>query len=99
MKNLKLLGLLALSVSCISATTAPIRGDESLNGYRVDFFNNYLRQEFTLSNGTKGKGDNLIYQSVNVEKDALVHPSELRGEVSPASTAFGSCFEVYPLGA
>ena len=72
MKNIKLLGLVALSLSCISATIAPIKADESFNGYHVYFFNNYLREEFTLSNGTKGKGDNLLYQTVTVEKDALV---------------------------
>ena len=73
MKNIKLLGLVALSLSCISATVAPIKNTEpSFDGYTVYFFNNYLREEFTLSNGTKGKGDNLLYQTVTVEKDALV---------------------------
>ncbi|MBQ6730759.1 MAG: InlB B-repeat-containing protein [Bacilli bacterium] len=73
MKNIKLLGLVALSLSCISATIAPIKNDEGFLGYRVDFFNNYLREDFTLSNGTKGRGNNLLYQTVLVEKDALVN--------------------------
>ena len=34
--------------------------------YDVDFFNNYLREEFELSNGTKARGNNIIYQSVEV---------------------------------
>ena len=69
--KLKLLGLLALSLSCISATVAS-QAETGLDGYRVDFYNNYLREDFTLSNGTKGKGNNLLYQTLMVEKDALV---------------------------
>ena len=43
--------------------------------YHVDFFNNYLREEFTLSNGQKGKGNNLIYKTVDViENDLLEKP-------------------------
>ena len=69
--KLKLLGLLALSLSCISATVAS-QAETGLDGYRVDFYNNYLREDFTLSNGTKGKGNNLLYQTLMVEKDALI---------------------------
>ena len=44
--KLKLLGLVALSLSCISATVAPIKNTEpSFDGYTVDFFNNYLRED------------------------------------------------------
>ena len=38
----------------------------------VDFYNNYLREDFVLSNGTKGKGNNLLYKSLEVEKDSLL---------------------------
>lgn len=38
----------------------------------VDFFNNYAREEFELSNGFNGKGDNLIYKTVQVNKNSLV---------------------------
>ena len=69
--KLKLLGFLALSLSCISATVAS-QAETGLDGYRVDFYNNYLREDFTLSNGTKGKGNNLLYQTLMVEKDALI---------------------------
>ena len=69
--KLKLLGLLALSLSCISATVAS-QAETGLDSYRVDFYNNYLREDFTLSNGTKGKGNNLLYQTLMVEKDALI---------------------------
>ena len=69
--KLKLLGLVALSLSCISATVAS-EADKKYNGCRVDFFNNYLREDFTLSNGTKGKGNNLLYQTLTVERGTLV---------------------------
>ena len=45
--------------------------------YHVDFFDNYLREEFTLSNGTVVKGNNVIFKTVDVEKDSLLEkPSE-----------------------
>ena len=44
--------------------------------YKVDFFNNYLREDFTLSTGFKGKGNNLIYTSFNVEVDDLLEKPE-----------------------
>ena len=72
--KLKLLGLVALSLSCISATVAPIKNTEpSFDGYTVDFFNNYLREDVVLSNGTSAKGNNVLYQSVEVMKYALVN--------------------------
>ena len=40
--------------------------------YFVDFFQNYLREEFTLSSGFIGKGNNLIYKTVTVNADSLV---------------------------
>ena len=38
----------------------------------VDFFNNYLREDFTLSNGTKARGNNLIYQTVETMDRELI---------------------------
>ena len=38
----------------------------------VDFYNNYLREEFTLSNGTKGKGNNLLYKTVEAYYGGLL---------------------------
>ena len=40
--------------------------------YHVDFFDNYLREDFVLSNGTKGKGNNLLYRTVEVGSGDLV---------------------------
>ena len=36
----------------------------SPNILHVDFFNNFMREEFTLSNGRTGKGNNLIYKTI-----------------------------------
>ena len=44
--------------------------------YNVDFFNNYLREDFVLSNGMKGKGNNLIYKTVEVKSGELVAKPE-----------------------
>ena len=74
--ELKLLGLVALSLSCISATVTPIRANESSNNYHVDFFNNYLREDVVLSNGTYAKGNNVLYKTVEVAPDALVNKPE-----------------------
>ena len=42
----------------------------------VDFFNNYLREEFTLSNGAKGKGNNLIYKTIQVMPEDKIEKPE-----------------------
>ena len=52
----------------------------------VDFFNNYSREDFTLSNGFTGRGNNIIYKTVEVVKDGLVsrpdNPSRPRYQFS-----------------
>ena len=58
--GLALTGAVALGVAMhVNYATPP-----ETRPCRVDFFNNYLREEFELSNGTKGKGNNLLYKSV-----------------------------------
>ena len=58
--SLILAGAVAFGVTAhASYATEP-----QLKTFRVDFYNNYLREEFTLSNGTKGRGNNLLYKSV-----------------------------------
>ena len=76
MKRLKLLGLAALSLCCISAgegESKPIieRLEPGVDAFYVDFFNNFNRGEFTLSNGTIGKGNNMIYETKLIKKDEL----------------------------
>ena len=46
--------------------------EPQLKTFQVDFYNNYLREEFTLSNGTKGKGNNLLYKSVEAKDLCLL---------------------------
>ena len=73
MKHIKLLGLAVLSLSCISATV-PLNDEPPVPGsviHYVDFFNNFNRQEFTLSNGTTGKGNNMIFKTIEVNGE---HP-------------------------
>ena len=38
----------------------------------VDFFNNFMREEFTLSNGRTGKGNNLIYKTIQAVPDTKI---------------------------
>ena len=49
---------------------APVQADNT--SYHVDFFNNYLRQPFVLSNGYPGVGNNVLYQTVEVPANSLV---------------------------
>ena len=42
----------------------------------VDFYNNYLREDFVLSDGTPCRGNNIIYKTVEVEDDQLVTKPE-----------------------
>ena len=69
-KKNKLIGTLGLCVACAAAITSTIQKASSTNAWfqpvYVDFFNNYLREDFELSNGVKGKGNNLIYLTVQV---------------------------------
>ena len=55
-----------LLMACTSQTDGLKATPEEVQSYYVDFFNNYLREDFELSNGTKGKGNNLIYLSTTV---------------------------------
>ena len=74
-KKLKLsLALSALfvlgAVTSLAGGIKPVNADNEM--CYVDFFNNYKREDFTLSNGVTGKGNNLLYKSVQVAKDSLV---------------------------
>ena len=69
---LPIIGLALCSVVVVGAAHAVYATEPQAKTYQVDFFNNYQREEFTLSNGTKGKGNNLLYQTLMVEKDALI---------------------------
>ena len=73
-KTLSLLGL------CFGMTTAMAIGSASgvfasqpsLHTYKVSFFKNFAREEFTFTNGTKAKGNNLLFKTVEAEEGKLL---------------------------
>ena len=74
--KIKLLAITGLTFSFIgslalSSKENPSNAAENKT-YYVDFFNNYIREDFTLSNGIEGRGNNLIYQTVQVNANSLV---------------------------
>lgn len=64
--------------TCLTiATFMPYQSQKGIKAmeektYYVDFFSNYQREEFVLSNDFKGKGNNLLYQTINVNQNSLV---------------------------
>ncbi len=69
---LPVIGLALCSVVAIGVASGAYATEPQARTFQVDFFNNYLREEFTLSNGTKGKGNNLLYKSVEAMEHALL---------------------------
>ena len=78
MKKLRLLGLVAISLSCISATSMPEQEPPTPGSviHYVDFFNNFNRQEFELSNGMTGKGNNMIFKTVEITGEHTIQKPE-----------------------
>ena len=68
-----LVSLLSISVLSTIGTNL-IKADETI--YHVDFYDNYLRQEFVLSSGYKGIGNNLLYKTIDVTANSLVSKPE-----------------------
>ena len=74
MKAIKLMPIFLasmFSVSVLAGTGIKVASADA-ESYYVDFFNNYKREEFSLSSGFIGKGNNLIYETRKVTKDSLV---------------------------
>ena len=70
---LPILGLTLTGVVAIGVVSHAVYATEpQVHTYIVDFFNNYQREEFTLSNGQKGKGNNLLYLSVEAKEFGLL---------------------------
>lgn len=69
---LPVIGLALCSVVAIGVASGAYATEPQARTFQVDFFNNYLREEFTLSSGTKGKGNNLLYKSVEAMEHALL---------------------------
>ena len=82
MKNkIKLIGTLGLSIACAAIVIGTAQRLSPNNAwfklYYVDFFNNYLREDFELSDGTKGKGNNIVYLTIQVgEGDKVEKPAD-----------------------
>ena len=80
-KKITFLATLGLTLSCAFALTNNINkltAQEEAGSviHYVDFFNNYKREEFELSNGFKGKGNNLIYKTIEVRGENLIEKPE-----------------------
>ena len=74
---LPIVGIALVSAVAFSAVAHAVYANSPVPPtYQVDFYNNYLREEFTLSNGTKGKGNNLLYKTVVTFKDGLLEKPE-----------------------
>ena len=75
-----LLPVLGLTLTCVVAIGVSSNGvyatPPQVRTYIVDYFNNYQREEFTLSNGQKGKGNNLLYKSVEAKEYCLLEKPE-----------------------
>ena len=79
-RKFKILALTGLIISSAAMVATSVYGQEVKavedKLYYVDFFDNYLREEFTLSNGFIGKGNNLIFKTVQVSENSLVAKPE-----------------------
>ena len=66
-----ILMLSAVSILAVGCSGAQGASADSKT-YYVDFFNNYLREDFVLSSELTGRGNNLIYKTVVVTEGSLV---------------------------
>ena len=74
-KNIKLLFAISLTLSCaavaVTGISSKLASADPQTSYTVDFFNNYNREEITLSNGFKAKGNNILFKTELVSENAL----------------------------
>ena len=80
-KKSQLLFTLGLAISSVGliATGIQEKGASAMDNEKfvVEFYNNFLRQEITLSNGVKAKGNNILFKTVEVPANSVVaKPSE-----------------------
>ena len=74
-KKLRLGCTLALALSCsavVACNSLKNVNAEPITTCFVDFFDNYLREEFVLSSGYFGRGNNIIYTTVAVPMNTKV---------------------------
>lgn len=71
---------LVISSAALIATNQPVKGvhanEETPNLCYVDFFDNYLREDFTLTSGFTGKGNNLLYTSITAIQGQTISKPE-----------------------
>ena len=75
-KNIKLLIIFGVSSSVLGILPFVNHSfnakAEEASIYHVDFYNNYKREDFTLSSGLTGKGNSLLFKTIDVTKDSLI---------------------------
>ena len=73
-KKIKIFAVIGatLGMSAVLMSNAQSVSAVPNEGCYVDFYNNYAREEFTLSNGFQGRGNSLLYKTITVEKGSLV---------------------------
>ena len=74
---LPILGLTLTGAVTVGVVSRGVYATEpQVHTYIVDYFKNFQREEFTLSNGQKGKGNNLLYLSVEAKEYCLLEKPE-----------------------
>ena len=75
-KKMKLLAAIGVTIGLSAALVSNANSVSSNKAWfqivNVDFFNNYYREDFQLSNGRKGTGNNLLYTTLQVTKGELI---------------------------
>lgn len=74
-KHVKLLTTIGLALSLGVLASCDVASEAkatTIRSYIVDFFNNYLREDFTLSSGLEARGNNIIYKTDYVGAENLV---------------------------
>ena len=80
-KNIKSILIFGLSISTLAVIPfvnnkfASTKA-EAIHTCYVDFFNNYLRQDFVLSSGYGARGNNIVFKSVGVPQNTKVEQPE-----------------------
>ena len=73
-KTLRIISISGLTLACVGALVAGNISFASADAasFRVEFYENYNREDFELSSGYTGKGNNLLYTTVEVTEGSLV---------------------------
>ena len=72
-KPFLIIGLSLSPLAVLPMVSGSLLKAEEAKVYHVDFFSNYLRQDFVLGSGRSGKGNNILYTSVEANENSLVN--------------------------